>query len=193
VSPASRSRCHHSSSRSIRPRCSCIAAHGSPRSAKRAGTDVAVDTGRLLLLDFGCAVEGYWSDVTRMYFPSDLDSEIEEAYGIVCDAYDAAFSVLEPGVPCKEIDRAAREVIEKAGYGDNFLHRTGHGLGMEVHEPPYLTGTSEQRLEVGHVFSIEPGIYVAGRFGVRYENILYLGEEGPESMNSSPRKHFFGS
>jgi Xaa-Pro aminopeptidase len=157
------------------------------------GTDVAVDTGRVLLLDLGWAVEGYWSDVTRMYFPSDLDSEIEEAYGIVCDAYDAAFSVLEPGVPCKEIDRAAREVIEKAGYGDNFLHRTGHGLGMEVHEPPYLTGTNEQRLEVGHVFSIEPGIYVAGRFGVRYENILYLGEEGPESMNSSPRKHFFGS
>ena len=155
------------------------------------GREVTIRTDRPLLLDFGCAVDGYWSDTTRIYFPEDLEAEIDEAYGIVCDAYDAAFSILEPGVPCKEVDRAAREVIDKAGYGENFLHRTGHGLGMEVHEPPYLTATNEQTLNVGHVFSIEPGIYVADRFGVRYENIVHLGEAGPESMNESPRKHFF--
>ena len=155
------------------------------------GSDVPIRTDRPLLMDFGCAVDGYWSDITRLYFPQNLDPEIEEAYEIVCDAYDAAFSVLEPGVTCAEVDRAAREVIEKAGYGEAFLHRTGHGLGLEVHEEPYLKGGNEKPLEVGHVFSVEPGIYLKGRFGVRYENIVYLGPDGPESMNRSPRKHYF--
>jgi Xaa-Pro aminopeptidase len=157
------------------------------------GGDTPISMEHLLLLDFGCAVDGYWSDITRIYFPEDLDSQIEEAYGIVCDAYEAAFAILEPGVPCNEIDRAARAVIAKAGYGENFLHRTGHGLGLEVHEPPYLTGMNDRPLEVGHVFSIEPGIYVAGRFGVRYENIVHLAPDGPESMNKSPRRHLLKS
>ena len=155
------------------------------------GGDTPISTEVPLLLDFGCAVDGYWSDITRIYFPSDLDPEIEDAYGIVCDAYDAAFAAAGAGVPCREVDRAARAVIINAGYGENFVHRTGHGLGMEVHEPPYLTGANEQPLQVGHVFSIEPGIYLEGKFGVRYENIVYLGPDGPESMNLSPRRHIF--
>ncbi|MGH2820467.1 MAG: M24 family metallopeptidase, partial [Actinomycetota bacterium] len=152
-----------------------------------------IDTAQPLLMDFGCAVEGYWSDITRIYFPHALDAEIAETYEIVCDAYDAAFDALEPGVTCHEVDRAARAVIEKAGYGEAFLHRTGHGLGLEVHEPPYLRSGNEQPLDVGHVFSVEPGIYVPGRFGVRYENIVHLGAHGPESMNRSPRRHSFDS
>jgi Xaa-Pro dipeptidase len=155
------------------------------------GGDVPIHTAQPLLMDFGGAIEGYWSDITRIYFPRDLDPEVEEAYEIVCNAYDAAFGVLEPGIPCGEVDRAARSVIDEAGYGDVFLHRTGHGLGLEVHEEPYLRDSNEKPLEVGHVFSIEPGVYVRGRFGVRYENIVHLGQGGPESMNLSPRKHFF--
>jgi len=155
-----------------------------------AGED-RIRTDRLLLMDFGCAIDGYWSDITRIYFPRPLTGELEDCYRIVCAAHDAAFAAARPGVACKEVDAAARKVITDAGYGERFIHRTGHGLGMEVHEPPYLTGTNEQPLEVGHVFSIEPGIYLPGRFGVRFENIVHLGEDGPESMNNSPREHFF--
>jgi Xaa-Pro aminopeptidase len=157
------------------------------------GGDVPISTEQLLLMDFGCAVDGYWSDITRIYFPRDLEEQVEEAYEVVCEAYDAAFGVLEPGVPCQEVDQAAREVIENACYGDAFLHRTGHGLGLEVHEEPYLRDGNEKPLEVGHVFSVEPGIYVQGRFGVRYENIVHLGADGPEPMNLSPRKHYFNT
>jgi Xaa-Pro aminopeptidase len=155
--------------------------------------DVPISTDQLLLMDFGCAVDGYWSDITRIYFPRDLEEEVEEVYEIVCEAYAAAFSVLHPGVPCQEVDRAAREVIENAGYGDAFLHRTGHGLGLEVHEEPYIRDGNDRPLEVGHVFSVEPGIYLQGRFGVRYENIVHLGADGPEPMNLSSRKHFFNT
>jgi len=155
------------------------------------GAGAPIGTDRLLLMDFGCAVDGYWSDITRMYFPAPFDGELKACYEIVCAAYDAAFSAAQPGVECRDVDAAARRVIADAGYGESFIHRTGHGLGMEVHEPPYLTGTNTQRLEVGHVFSIEPGIYLPGRLGVRFENIIHLGADGPESMNHSPREHFF--
>ena len=158
-----------------------------------AGGDVAVRLDAPLLLDFGGLVDGYWSDTTRVYFPAEVDAEIEDAYGVVCEAYHAAFAVLQPGVPCEEVDRAARSVIERAGYGDAFLHRTGHGLGLEVHEAPYLRAGNRQPLQVGHVFSVEPGIYVRDRFGVRYENIVYLGEDGVEPMNHSPKKHVFSA
>jgi Xaa-Pro aminopeptidase len=155
------------------------------------GGEVPIRTDQLLLMDFGCAVDGYWSDITRICFPRALERKAEEAYEIVCASYEAAFDILEPGVPCQEVDRAARKVIEDAGYGEAFLHRTGHGLGLEVHEEPYIRDGNEKRLEVGHVFSVEPGIYVQGRFGVRYENIVHLGADGPEPMNLSPRKHYF--
>lgn len=155
------------------------------------GGEARIDPSRPLLMDFGCAVEGYWSDITRLYFPQEPGSEPEEVYEIVCRAYDAALAVVEPGVPAEEVDRAARREIEAAGYGEQFLHRTGHGLGLEMHEEPYIREGSDRPLEVGHVFSIEPGIYLKGRFGVRYENIVHLGEDGPESMNESPRIHRF--
>jgi Xaa-Pro aminopeptidase len=155
------------------------------------GGDVRIGIDKPLLMDFGGAVGGYWSDITRIYFPGELDSQIAEAYDVVCRAYDAAFRVLEPGISCHDVDHAARAVIESAGYGERFIHRTGHGLGLEVHEPPYLRAGNDQRLDVGHVFSVEPGIYVPGRFGVRYENIVHLGVDGPEAMNHSPRRHLF--
>ncbi|MDQ3986617.1 MAG: Xaa-Pro peptidase family protein [Actinomycetota bacterium] len=158
-----------------------------------AGGDVAIETNRPLLLDFGGAVEGYWSDITRIYFPRDLDPEIKEAYEVVCAAAEAAFKTAAPGVACSEVDRAARSVIEDAGLGEYFVHRTGHGLGLDVHEDPYIREGNEVPLEVGNVFSIEPGVYVPGRYGVRYENIVHLSDRGPESFNHSPREHYFSN
>ena len=92
-----------------------------------------------------------------------------------------------PGVPAKTVDAAARGVITEAGYGPYFTHRTGHGMGVEVHEPPYLTASSETILEEGMVFSIEPGIYLPGRFGLRLEEIVVLRREGPEILSALPR------
>jgi Xaa-Pro dipeptidase len=92
----------------------------------------------------------------------------------------------KPGVPAREVDRAARAVIEKAGYGDYFVHRTGHGIGLSIHEPPYLAQTYDGVLEVGHCFTIEPGIYLPGKFGVRIENVYTLTERGCESLNAEP-------
>jgi len=110
-----------------------------------------------------------------------------EMHAIVEAAVRAAMAAARPGVPAKEIDAAARGVIEDAGYGPDFPHRTGHGLGVEVHEPPYLTSVSDTVLEPGMVFSIEPGIYKPGRFGIRLEEIVILREDGPEVLSELPR------
>lgn len=146
-----------------------------------------VDPSKPLLCDFGASLEGYWSDITRVFFPVDVEAEIAAAYEVVCAAYDAALATVADGVPCAEVDRAARSVITDAGYGPQFVHRTGHGLGLDLHEPPYLTGGNETPLRSGNVFSIEPGIYVPGSFGLRFENIIHLGPDGPEELNRAPR------
>lgn len=155
-----------------------------------AGGDVPISVTEPLLTDFGGAVEGYWSDITRVHFPRDADAEVLEAHEVVCAAAGAAFEKAGVGVPCRDVDRAARKVIEDAGYGDYFIHRTGHGLGLEVHEAPYITGANERLLEPGHVFTIEPGIYLPSRWGLRYENVVHIGEDEPESLNKSPRVHY---
>ena len=144
--------------------------------------DAAIDPGAPLLTDFGCSVGGYHSDITRMHLPAD-EGEVAEAYAIVRAAHDAVIAGLEPGLPCHEADRLARDVIEAAGHGERFIHRTGHGVGLEIHEEPYLRPGNPAPLEAGHVFSVEPGIYVPGRFGVRYENLVHLGADGPELLN----------
>jgi Xaa-Pro aminopeptidase len=97
-------------------------------------------------------------------------------------------SAAKPGVMAKEVDAAARNVITEAGYGDYFVHRTGHGLGIDIHEPPYITATSEVILDEGMVFSIEPGIYLQGRFGVRLEEIVILRADGPEILSELTRE-----
>ena len=97
-------------------------------------------------------------------------------------------SAAKPGVMAKEVDAAARNVITEAGYGDYFVHRTGHGLGIDIHEPPYITATSEVELDEGMVFSIEPGIYLQGRFGVRLEEIVILRTDGPEILSELTRE-----
>lgn len=157
--------------------------------AHHLGADVPIARDEPLLTDFGGLIDHYWSDTTRMHFPRDPDPAIEGEYEIVCAAADAAFDAAGPGVPCAEVDRAARAVIEDAGMGDLFVHRTGHGIGLEVHEPPYISGGNPQPLEVGHAFTIEPGIYRPGKWGLRYENVVVIEENGPRSLNQSPRMH----
>ena len=146
--------------------------------------ETPIDPAGPLLCDFGCSVAGYHSDITRVYLPEGVDGEVHEALEIVRAAHDAVIAGLRPGLPAHEADKLARDVIEAAGYGDRFIHRTGHGVGLEIHEPPYLRPGNPEPLQAGHVFSVEPGIYVPGSFGVRYENLVHLGPDGPELLNA---------
>lgn len=140
-----------------------------------------------VLLDIGGNLGGYASDMTRVTHMGAASEEFVAVHGIVNRAVEAALAAARPGVKASDVDAAARSLIAEAGYGDHFLHRTGHGLGLDVHEPPYLTATSETVLEEGMVFSIEPGIYLPGRFGVRLEEIVILRAKGPEVLSELPR------
>lgn len=143
--------------------------------------------GDSVLIDIGGRRNGYPSDMTRMgHFGAPPEGFLAVAE-IVERAVEAALAAARPGVPARAVDAAARDVIAAAGYGENFLHRTGHGLGIDIHEPPYITATSEVVLEAGNVFSIEPGIYLPGRFGIRLEDIVILREDGPEVLSGLPR------
>jgi Xaa-Pro aminopeptidase len=150
--------------------------------------DSPIDPAAPLLCDFGCAVAGYHSDITHIYLPREPGAEVQEALEVVRAAHDAVIAGLEPGMPAEEADRLARDVIAAAGHGERFIHRTGHGVGLEIHEPPYLRPGNPAPLQPGHVFSVEPGIYVPGRFGVRFENLVHLGPDGPELLNAAPRE-----
>jgi Xaa-Pro dipeptidase len=135
--------------------------------------------GSVVLIDGGCEVDGYWSDITRTrVFGGAPPPEFDKVYRTVYDAQSAAIERVRPGVACQDLDRAARDVIERAGYGAQFTHRLGHGLGMDGHEPAYLVRGNAQRLEPGFVFTIEPGIYLPERFGVRIEDDVMCGPDG---------------
>ena len=136
----------------------------------------------------GGKFEGYSSDITRMSTIGPPPKEYTLVHQIVDDAVCAAMAAARPGQIAKNVDRAAREVIEKAGFGKYFVHRTGHGLGSEIHEPPFITSTSETILEPGMVFSIEPGIYMPDKFGVRLEEIIILTDSGPEILSQISRE-----
>lgn len=143
-----------------------------------------------VLIDIGGRSEGYPSDMTRVGTFGEAPVEFDAVWSIVNRAVEAALAAVKPGNPAKLVDQAARDVITAAGYGDRFPHRTGHGLGIDVHEEPYVTGTSERPLQVGNVFSIEPGIYLPGRFGIRLEEIVIVRENGPEIFSALPRTAF---
>lgn len=148
--------------------------------------DTPIREGDVIVMDFGCSVKGYQSDITRTVACGKASDEAKRVYDTVLNAHQAARKAIAPGVACGEVDAAARAVIEGAGYGEFFVHRTGHGLGTRVHEEPNIIGGSDQRLEPGHCFSIEPGIYLPGRFGVRIENIVTCTPEGHASFNEEP-------
>jgi len=149
--------------------------------------DTVLSAGDAVVMDLGGGKDGYSSDITRMAVLGDAPEGYAEIHAVVEAAVQAAMAAARPGVAAKTVDRAARQVIAEAGYGDFFLHRTGHGMGVEVHEPPYLTGSSETVLDEGMVFSIEPGIYLPGRFGIRLEDIVILRADGPEILSDLPR------
>ena len=137
--------------------------HGSPSSRKVREKDV-------VLMDIGTVYEGYYADLTRTVFVGKVANEQREVYNVVAEAQETAIKSVKPNVKAGEIDGSARKIIEKAGYGKYFTHRTGHGLGLEVHEEPYIAPCNETVLKPGMAFTIEPGIYLFGKFGVRIED-----------------------
>ena len=149
--------------------------------------DRVIEQGDAVVLDFGGLMHGYGSDTTRTVCVGEPSAQVRKIHEIVRRAQQAAFEAVRPGVPCQEIDRVARAVITEAGYGEEFIHRTGHGIGVTTHEPPYMVEGEEQRLRLGMCFSIEPGIYLAGRFGVRIEDIVTVTDGGGERFNQTDR------
>jgi len=139
--------------------------------------------GELVLTDFGGTMAGYCSDITRCVFLGDPTDEIAEAYAVLRAAQAAGVAAGVVGNTCQDVDRAARQVIVDAGYGEWFIHRTGHGIGMEAHEDPYMVEGNDLPIAAGHAFSVEPGIYVAGKWGMRLEDIVVATDDGPLSMN----------
>ena len=147
-----------------------------------------VGDGDPVVLDFGGTVDGYYSDTTRTVVVGEPDELLRRVHAVVADAQRAATEVVRPGIQIEAVDRAARSVIEAAGFGDRFIHRTGHGIGLEVHEPPYAAAGDRTVLEPGMTFSVEPGIYLDGELGVRIEDIVVVTDDGVEALNTSPRE-----
>ena len=150
--------------------------------------DRKVEYGDAVLIDIGGRKGTFPSDMTRMSVLGEPPEGYLEIHAIVERAVQAAMAAAKPGAMAKDVDAAARGVITEAGYGEFFVHRTGHGLGIDIHEPPYITATSEVILDEGMVFSIEPGIYLQGRFGVRLEEIVILRADGPEILSELTRE-----
>lgn len=150
-------------------------------------TDRQLQPGDFLIIDWGAAVDGYISDLTRTLAFEPVDPELRRVHAIVLQANEAGRAAARPGVACAEVDRAARQVIEKAGYGPRFTHRTGHGIGMEAHEPPYIRGDNAELLAPGMTFTVEPGVYLTGRGGVRIEDNVVITPDGAESLSTLDR------
>ena len=144
--------------------------------------------GDAIIIDIGASLNGYSSDITRMVFLGNPPEQILLAYAAVLEANERGRAVIKPGIAAQEIDRVTRDSLENAGYGDYFIHRTGHGLGVEVHEPPWIMVGNEQILEQGMVFSVEPGVYIPGQFGIRIEDIVVVTQRGCRTLTSFPHE-----
>lgn len=151
-------------------------------------TDRTLREGEILLIDWGAGFSGYFSDITRTFFCGEPNEEMRQIASLVEKANEAARFGGGPGMPAGEVDRLAREVIADGGYGDFFTHRTGHGLGMEAHEQPYIYQANPLTLEPGMVFTIEPGIYLPGKYGVRIEDNVVVEDGGLRSLTDLPRQ-----
>ncbi len=164
-----------------------------PNSANphAAPTERKVQAGEFLLIDYGASYEGYFSDLTRTFAVGEISPELKQIYAAVKGANEAGRKAGTPGIQAGKIDQAARKVITDTGYGPQFFHRTGHGLGMESHEEPYIFGENQLLLEEGMVYTVEPGIYLEGIGGVRIEDNMVITEKGSESLSDFSRELTF--
>ncbi|HKH04158.1 MAG TPA: Xaa-Pro peptidase family protein [Acidimicrobiales bacterium] len=165
-----------------------VAAGAHAASPHHEAGERVIEAGDVVLCDFGGTMlddegVGYCSDITRCVSVGEPSAEVAEAYAVLHEAQHAAVAGAVVGVPCEEVDAIARRVITEAGYGEWFIHRTGHGIGVEEHEDPYIVAGNRTPLAPGHAFSVEPGIYVPGRFGLRLEDIVVAAEAGPDPLN----------
>lgn len=148
-----------------------------------------IEPGDMVVLDFGGLMDGYGSDTTRTVHVGEATEEERRVHDVVRAAQQAGFEAVRAGAACQEVDRAARAVVEDAGYGPYFIHRTGHGIGVTTHEPPYMIEGEERPMVPGMCFSVEPGVYLPGRFGVRIEDIVAVGPAGGgRRLNETPRE-----
>ncbi len=163
---------------------------GGPNSANPHATpsERKLQEGDLLVIDWGANCNNYVSDITRTFAIGKIDEECQKIHEIVQQANAAGRAAAKPGLPASVVDIAARKVIDDAGYGEYFTHRTGHGIGMEGHEAPYMRADNERILEVGMAFTVEPGIYLPNRNGVRVEDDMVITENGAESLSNLPRE-----
>jgi Xaa-Pro aminopeptidase len=146
-----------------------------------------IEPGEVVLCDFGGTMpDGYCSDITRCVYTGEPPSAFRDLYRVLEEAQAAAVDAAVVGTPCEDVDAVARRIITEGGYGPHFVHRTGHGIGLDEHEDPYLVGGNCEALVPGHAFSVEPGIYVEGHFGARIEDIVVATDTGPEPLNRVP-------
>lgn len=176
----------------LRPDFVIVGSGPNGASPHHEASDRVIEAGDVVVIDIGGPMpSGYFSDCTRTYVVSPADgdpiaADARDVYDIVRRAQAAGVAAVRPGVTAESVDAAARAVIDEAGFGKYFITRTGHGIGMEVHEHPYMVAGNKQVLEPGMAFSVEPGIYLPGRFGVRIEDIVVVGDDGPVLMNTAP-------
>ena len=142
-----------------------------------------IGPGEAVVCDFGGVMNGYCSDITRTVFTGEPPPAFRRLYAVLHEAQAAAVASASVGTPCRSVDEAARRIITEAGYGECFIHRTGHGIGLEEHEDPYIVAGNDLALVAGHAFSVEPGIYVPGTYGARLEDIVVAQASGPRSLN----------
>jgi Xaa-Pro aminopeptidase len=147
-----------------------------------------IEPGDVVVCDFGGSMHHYCSDITRLFVVGEPSSEVRDTYAVLAGAQEQAVRAARVGTPCEEVDATARRIIADAGFGDRFIHRTGHGIGVETHEEPYIVAGNTAPLAPGNAFSVEPGIYLPGRFGLRVEDIVVATPDGPERLNQAPRE-----
>jgi Xaa-Pro aminopeptidase len=151
--------------------------HAQPR-------DVVIGPGELVVIDWGAQLDGYCSDCTRTVATGDPGEEAKEAYDLVLEAQLAGVAAVKAGEGGREVDAVAREVIDAGGHGEHFGHGLGHGVGLDIHESPRLSQRSEDELRAGNVVTVEPGVYLPGRFGIRIEDLVVVTEDGCEILTA---------
>ena len=160
-----------------------VAAGENAASPHHHPSDRVIKKGEIVLCDFGGTMNGYCSDITRCVFTGEPTTEVRDAYAVLQRAQQAGVEAGRVGGTCESVDAAARRIIDEAGFGEYFVHRTGHGIGMEAHEEPYMVNGNRTPIVAGHAFSVEPGIYIPGKWGMRLEDIVVATANGPDSMN----------